>query len=104
MKEKIYELLLEIPKCKVTTYEEIAIKLGNKNLCRYVGNILHKNPNKKRYPCYKVVSSNGKLSKNYAFGGLEKQREALEEEGIEVINGKVDLKKYLYKINSNKLK
>ena len=97
MKEKIYELLLEIPKCKVTTYKEIAIKLGNKKLCRHVGNVLHKNPSESKYPCYKVVSSNGKLSNNYAFGGIEKQKEKLEKENIKVTNGKVNLNKYLFK-------
>lgn len=102
MRKRIYELLLEIPKSKVTTYKEIAIKLGNKNLCRYVGNTLHKNPNKNKYPCYKVVNSKGELSNNYAFGGIEKQKEKLEKEQIEVKNYKVNLNKFLYKFNSNK--
>ncbi len=97
MNKEIYKLLLTIPKGKVTTYKEIAIKLGNKNLCRHVGNVLHKNPSESKYPCYKVVSSNGKLSNNYAFGGIEKQKEKLEKENIKVTNGKVNLNKYLFK-------
>ena len=31
------------------------------------------------YPCYKVVDSKGDLSKNFAFGGIEKQKEKLQE-------------------------
>lgn len=101
MKEKVYNYLLIIPKGKVVTYKQIAIFLGNSNLSRVVGNILHNNPDERKYPCYKVVSSKGKLSKHFRFGGIEKQREKLEGEGIEVIDYTVDLKKYQYDSHTN---
>lgn len=94
MKEEVYEFLRTIPKSKVVTYGQIAEYLGNKKLARVVGNILHNNPDKEKYPCYKVVDSKGNLSKNFAFGGIEKQKENLEKDGIIVINYKVDLDKY----------
>lgn len=94
MKEKVFEYLKTIPKGKVVTYGDIANYLGNKNLSRVVGNILHKNPNPNKYPCYKVVTSKGRLSNNFAFGGIDEQKQRLEKDGIEVINYKVDLKKY----------
>ena len=94
MKEKVYEFLMTIPKDKVATYGQIAIYLGNKKLARVVGNILHNNPDENKYPCYKVVDSKGNLSKNFAFGGIEKQKEKLEQDGIIVNNYKVDLNKY----------
>ena len=97
MKDYVYESLLLIPKGKVTTYLEIARYIGNKNLSRVVGNILHNNPNKDKYPCYKVVNSKGNLSNNYAFGGIDEQKRLLELDNIEVIDYKVDLEKYLYK-------
>lgn len=96
-KEEVYEYLTKIPKGKVVTYKQIAESLGNSKLARVIGNILHNNPNENKYPCYKVVNSKGKLSKNFAFGGIEKQKEKLEKDGIEVINNTVDLKKYQYK-------
>lgn len=83
-----------IPKGKVVTYGQIAEYLGNKKLARVVGNILHNNPDEYKYPCYKVVSSKGNLSKQFAFGGIEKQKEKLEKDGIVVINYKVDLDRY----------
>ncbi|MGM9632069.1 MAG: MGMT family protein [Eubacteriales bacterium] len=94
MKEKVYEFLRTIPEGKVVTYGQIAEHLGNKNLARTVGNVLHSNPDGEKYPCYKVVNSNGKLSAHYAFGGIEKQREKLERDGIAVVNYRVDLDKY----------
>lgn len=97
MKEKVYEYLLTIPKGKIVTYKQIAEYLENPKLSRVVGNILHNNPNGNKYPCYKVVNSKGKLSKNFAFGGIEKQKEKLENEGIEVKGYTVNLDKYRYK-------
>lgn len=97
LNDKIYNYLRTIPKGKVVTYKQIAEYLGNSKLSRIVGNILHKNPNENKYPCYKVVNSKGCLSKKFAFGGIEKQKEKLEVEGIEVIKYTVDLNKYQYK-------
>ncbi len=98
-KEYIFNLLTLIPKGKVVTYKELAIKCGNKGLVRAIGNLLHTNVEKFKYPCYKVVSSKGKLSSNYKFGGITEQERLLRLEGIEVINNKVDLKKYLFRFN-----
>lgn len=94
MKEKVYACLRAIPRGKVATYGQIAEFLGNKKLARVVGNILHANPDKEQNPCYKVVDGKGNLSRNYAFGGIEKQKELLEKDGVTVVAYKVDLAKY----------
>ena len=96
-KEKLFALLCTVPYGKVVTYGELAHMLGNKLWARAVGNALHHNPDGEKYPCYRVVNSNGKLSVSYAFGGIEAQRERLEAEGIIVENDRVDLKRYGYK-------
>ena len=97
LKNKVYEYLRKVPKGKVVTYGQIADYLGNKNLSRIVGNILHTNPDPIKYPCYKVVNSKGQLSNNFGDGGIEIQKERLENDGIEVINYYVDLEKYQWK-------
>ena len=94
MKDIVYNFLLTIPNGKVVTYGQIADYLGNRKLARVVGNILHNNPDEEKYPCYKVVNSKGYLSKHFAFGGIEKQKEKLEKEGIQVVSYKVDLDIY----------
>lgn len=98
MKKEVYEFLRTIPKGKVVTYGQIAEYLGNKRLARIVGNILHNNPDEDKYPCYKVVDSKGNLSKSFAFGGIEKQKEKLEKDGIVVINYMVNLDIYVFKL------
>lgn len=92
--QKVYEIVKQIPNGYVTTYKDIAIKLGNKNYARVVGNALHNNPNEKEIPCYKVLNSKGKVSENFAFGGKQGQIKRLKQEKIVVENGYVDLKKY----------
>lgn len=97
MKEKVYAFLKTIPKGKVATYGQIAVHLGNKNLSRVVGNILHSNPDPSNFPCHRVVNSKGQVAAHFAFGGGEAQRKLLEQEGIVFErDGSIDLKKYGY--------
>lgn len=91
---KVYEFLTTIPKGKVVTYGQIAEYLGNRHLSRVVGNILHRNPDPVKYPCYKVVNSRGKLAEHFGDGGIEVQKQRLEKDGIEVTDYTVDLGKY----------
>ena len=66
-------------------------------MARAVGNALHKNPDPEKIPCYRVVNAKGELSGAFAFGGADEQARRLEADGIEVINGRVDLGKYGWK-------
>ena len=95
MKDKVYAILKTIPAGKVMTYGQVAERLGNKNLARTVGNILHDNPDPENIPCHRVVNAKGKVAEHYAFGGADAQRAKLEAEGIVFEqNGRIDLKKY----------
>ena len=92
--KRIYEAVKRIPKGCVATYAQVAEAAGNRKMARAVGNALHKNPDPSTIPCHRVVNAKGELAGNYAFGGAWKQAEILESEGVEVINGRVDLEKY----------
>lgn len=94
MQAQILALLQRIPRGKVVTYGQIATHLGNPKWARAVGNALHRNPDGEKYPCYKVLSAQGKLSAHYAFGGLEAQKRRLEQDGITVTDDRVDLNQY----------
>lgn len=91
--KRIYEAVKRIPKGRVATYGQVAFLAGNEKMSRAVGNALHKNPDPDNIPCFRVVNSKGELSGNFAFGEGVQER-LLIEDGIEVINGKVDLSKY----------
>lgn len=97
--KRIYEAVKKIPKGKVATYGQVAELAGNKKMARAVGNALHRNPDPEHIPCYRVVNAKGELAGAFAFGGAGVQAGLLEEDGIEVIDGEVDLEKYGMKID-----
>jgi len=78
--EDVYNMLLTIPKGKVSTYGDLANALGNPSASRHVGRILSKNPNPIKVPCHRVIMSNGKIG-GYALG-TQMKKELLQNEGV----------------------
>lgn len=100
----VYDLLLQIPAGKVSTYGDLAKALGNPSSSRIIGRILGKNPNPIKVPCHRVVMSDGKVG-GY-FYGSDKKKELLEKEGISFTNGIVSNFKNVRSViikNANKL-
>lgn len=89
--ELIYDVVKKIPYGKVATYGLIAALAGNPHWSRVVGYALHVNPDPKGIPCFRVVNRFGEPSTAFAFGGINEQILLLQEEGIEFIDGRVDL-------------
>lgn len=59
--KNVWNILLKIPYGKVVSYEDIALKLGNKNKVRAVGNAVGKNPILIKVPCHRVIRKNNEL-------------------------------------------
>jgi len=83
---KCYNIVLRIPKGKVSTYKEIA-KALNTRAYRAVGNAMSKNPNLISTPCHRVVRSNASIGQ-YALG-VTKKINLLLNEGVFIKKGKV---------------
>ena len=94
---RIYDAVKKIPYGHVATYSQVAEIAGDRKMARAVGNALHKNPDPDNIPCFRVVNAKGELAGKFAFGGAQVQAKLLEEEGIEVTDGKVDLSRYQWK-------
>lgn len=94
LQSEVFEIIAQIPYGKVCTYKQIAnmAKTGP----RVVGNILHQNKNPQKYPCHRVVKTNGTLASGYLYGGKNGQRLKLEKEGIKFKGDKIDLENYLF--------
>ncbi len=96
---KIYDVVLKIPRGKVATYGQVARMAGNPRWARVVGYALHANPAFGIIPCHRVVNRDGKVAPAFAFGGECVQRQMLEEEGIVFEkDGSIDLEKYQWQI------
>ncbi|MGB5964085.1 MAG: MGMT family protein [Sulfurimonadaceae bacterium] len=86
--EEVYKALEKIPKGSITTYGAIAKYLNTKAI-RAVGTAVGKNPNAPQIPCHRVVPSSGKIGNYSGEGGIETKVRLLEEEGVEVKEGKI---------------
>lgn len=64
---------------------------------RVVGYALHVNPDPEHIPCFRVVNRLGEVSSAFAFGGGNRQRELLMEEGVMFLpDGRVDLSRSIW--------
>ena len=79
----VWTMLRGIPYGETTSYGELALRLGDRNLARRVGNAVGRNPLSILVPCHRVVGADGSLT-GYA-GGLERKRFLLELEGAPVV-------------------
>ncbi|MDE7164858.1 MAG: MGMT family protein [Clostridiales bacterium] len=93
----VYKAVSEIPKGKVATYAQVALMSAHRGAARAVGNALHVNPFFGSVPCHRVVNASGRLAPDFAFGGARQQQRMLEDEGVVVKDGKVDLSVYQWR-------
>jgi methylated-DNA-[protein]-cysteine S-methyltransferase len=76
--KKVWQALLEIPFGTTTSYQELAVKLGDIKAIRAVASANGKNPLWIVVPCHRVIGSDGSLT-GYA-GGLWRKKWLLEHE------------------------
>jgi len=80
--KEIWKEIKNIPYGELTTYGELAEKLGRGNAQRAVGAGLGRNPIAIIYPCHRVVGKNGSLT-GFA-GGVELKKNLLTLEGVSI--------------------
>ena len=85
--EKIYDLVKQIPRGKISTYKQIAISLGDPIAARAVGQVLSENERLDEIPCYRVIHTDGRVGK-YRLGEKEKIKR-LKKDGVKIISEKV---------------
>jgi len=80
-RDRIKEVVKNIPKGQVMTYGEVAEAAGGDRFrnAREVGQVMSRNFDS-RIPCHRVVKGNGEVS-DYNRGGEEAKRALLEKEG-----------------------
>ena len=82
---RVYEVVRRIPRGEVATYGQVAALAGAPRNARFVGFALHANPEPGAIPCHRVVFRDGSLAPGFAFGGPERQRRLLEDEGVRFV-------------------
>jgi AraC family transcriptional regulator of adaptative response/methylated-DNA-[protein]-cysteine methyltransferase len=69
---KVWEALLRIPPGHITTYEDVARRIGRDTAARAVGNAVAANPVAYLIPCHRVIRKVG-IFGNYQFGSVRKK-------------------------------
>jgi O-6-methylguanine DNA methyltransferase len=86
---EVWRALSEIPRGRVTTYGEIARRLGRPGAVRAVGTAVGKNPFAPEVPCHRVVPADGRIG-NYSGGeGVATKIALLKGEGVSVEGGRI---------------
>jgi len=68
---KVWEALLTVPSGAITTYSDIARRIGQPKSARAVGNAIGKNPLAYLIPCHRVIQRSGVLG-GYRWGAPRK--------------------------------
>lgn len=92
-KEAVYKLVAKIPEGRVMTYGQVASLCGSPRSAIIVGQIAHFGP--EDLPWQRVVMKDGGLAKGFP-GGLKGHEAALESEGTEVKDFKVDIERLIW--------
>ena len=88
--DKVYGVVQEIPRGRVTTYGAIAAYLGSRGSSRMVGWAMnHSHSSDPTLPAHRVVNRNGVLTGRHHFGGPDLMKQLLENEGVKVEENRV---------------
>jgi methylated-DNA-protein-cysteine methyltransferase-like protein len=87
--EDVYEVVMLVPKGRVTSYGAIARYLGTAMSARMVGWAMNGAHTEKGIPAHRVVNSQGLLTGKHHFKTPTAMQKALEKEGTKVFKDKV---------------
>ena len=93
-KEKIWQIVYQIPRGKVSSYGQVARLAGLAGYARYVGHTMKSLPTGTKLPWHRVTNSQGKLSFPIDSREYQTQKSKLEAEGVVFVNGRFSLKYY----------
>lgn len=85
----VYEVVKLIPKGRVTSYGAIGAYLGTRGSARMVGWAMNAAHSLADVPAQRVVNSKGLLTGKHHFGHPDRMQNLLEQEGIKIVNDKV---------------
>ena len=96
--QQVYDVVVQIPFGKVTSYGLIAAYLGSKGSARMVGWAMNSSKNMPRnIPAHRVVNRHGLLTGKHHFGGKDVMADLLRSEGITIEENKIiDFNLYLW--------
>ncbi|MBM7552166.1 MGMT family protein [Thalassobacillus pellis] len=93
--KEVIDIIAAIPEGRVMTYGQVAKLAGSPRGARQVVRVLHTMSRKHQLPWHRVINAKGEIAIKDSEASHE-QCLLLENEGLEVLGNKVDLKAYQY--------
>ncbi len=100
---KIWRTVCDIPYGMVASYGQVARLAGMPRGARIVGYALGKHPKEMNVPWHRVVNAQGRISFPKDSRAYRLQADRLGEEGVELIKGRINLKKHGWDPNLDEL-
>lgn len=100
---RIWETIRDIPEGNVASYGQVAEVAGIPRGARQVAYALRVAPDELALPWYRVITASGKLAFEQGSASFRRQRDLLADEGVTMLNGKVDMDTYRWQPDLDEL-
>lgn len=101
--ERIWSTIADIPAGAVASYGQIAEIAGIPRGARQVGYALRHSPDGIDLPWHRVLQASGKSAFDIDSAPFAEQKKRLTEEGVVMLNGKVNMRKYRWQPDLDEL-
>lgn len=95
-REKIWQVVNQIPHGRVASYGTIARLAELPGYARYVGHVMKGLPAATKLPWHRVLRANGQIAFPPHSEAWKRQKELLENEGINLLKGRVSMRTYAW--------
>jgi methylated-DNA-protein-cysteine methyltransferase-like protein len=99
----LWNVVEAIPEGNVASYGQVAKLAGLNGGARRVGGALAKAPDRGSLPWHRILKADGKIALPAGSAGRKEQVRRLEDEGVAVIKGRVDMKKFQWQPDMDEL-
>lgn len=95
--QRIWHTVSRVPAGKVSSYGFIADLAGLPGRARLVGRVLRLAPDELQLPWHRILRSNGQIAFSRGSAEAQKQAGLLQEEGVVVLNNRVNMERFGWK-------
>lgn len=89
---RIWEVIADVPRGRVASYGQIAEIAGIPRGARQVGHALRHSPEDLDLPWHRIITASGRSAFDPNSRAFRQQRDRLAEEGVPMLNGRVDMR------------
>ena len=100
---RIWRVIAAIPEGNVASYGQIAELAGIARGARQVARSLRYVPESMKLPWFRVLRADGRIAMAPDSSGYQRQRQHLIDEGVPVLNGRVNMRQFRWAPSSDEI-